>query len=206
MNLSLKTTPRLHSEAEIEQAAAELSPADLKRLQLVARTVMRYYGLATAVRDHDDLVAEALIRTLGGSRSWRKGVDFVYHLAQAMRSVAWTWFEQEAAQRADADAVERWESAMLGSADSADSVDGLLDPEPDAEAACLAREQVERIRRAFADDPAANAVLAGWAIGCKGPEIRQLHGLSDKTFQAAVRRIRRFAQSQRPAQARRFAP
>ncbi|MEM7349477.1 MAG: hypothetical protein AAF657_01640 [Acidobacteriota bacterium] len=191
----MQTAPRLHNQAEIEQAAAELSPADLKRLQLVARTIVRYYGLATAVRDHEDLVAEALTRTLGGSRGWRKGIDFVYHLAQTMRSIAWTWFEQEAAQRTDAGSAERWDTAMLGTADSAAAAESLFDPEPDAEAACLAREQLAEIRRAFDDDNAASAILAGWAIGCKGPEIRQLHGLSPRAFQAAVRRIRRLAQS-----------
>ena len=191
--LDLLNQPKVHSPAEAERAAADLSLADLKRLRAVAHAIMRRYGVDIAGRDYDDLVSEALARTLDRTRSWRQGVDFLHHLTQSMRSIAWKWFEREAEKR-EAAAARPLEHLELANDDDVAVVERVIAPQPDVERAAVARERLQKIVSAFADDPAAKAVLAGWAIGCKGPEIRQRYGMTEKELRAAVRRIRRFAQ------------
>lgn len=193
--VDLLNQPKVHRPAEVERAAAELSLANLKRLRAIAHVIMRRYGVDVAGRDYDDLVSEALARTLNGTRSWRKGVDFMHHLTQSMRSIAWRWFEREAEKRAAA-AARPWEHQQLAPANDDDAAvaERVIAPQPDVERAAIARERLRKITGAFADDPEAKAVLAGWAIGCKGPEIRRRYGMTEKQLRAAVRRIRRFAQ------------
>ena len=123
--------PPVHSPAAVEKAVAGLSRLDLKRLRAAARAILRSLGLHTKVRDEDDLVSEAVTRTLYGSRSWRKGVDFTRHLAEAMRSIAWTWREREI-DNAESVSVDFWEpTAMVSEAEAADELAVLAAPEPD---------------------------------------------------------------------------
>lgn len=182
-----------HSEQEVEQAALALRPPDLKRLHAAARAVLRVFGLETADRDHEDLLSEALTRTLSGSRRWKRGVDFVRHLGETLRSVAWTWRErQEVRTRAGLSRSD--ESAAPADGDVDEHPDVFGRPAPDVEGALLAEERVLLIRRHFAGDRGALAVMDAWADGYKAREVRQLTGLSDREYDAAARRIRRFAQ------------
>ena len=69
--------------SELRDAIAGLSQADLLRLREVARTLMP--------RDPDDLLQEAIKRTLAAKRTWREGITIFWHLHGAMRSIAWSW-------------------------------------------------------------------------------------------------------------------
>lgn len=188
--------PPVHTPAAVEKAAAGLSRLDRKRLRAAARAILRGFGLHTVVRDDDDLVSEALYRTLSGSRSWRKGVDFTRHLAEAMRSIAWAWREREMEKaEAETGSVDFWDPMAVVSAEEATAeLAVLVAPEPDPEQVAIAKEQVRMLERAFADDRVAREVLAGWAIGYKGPEIRRRCGITERELRAAIRRIRRLAQ------------
>lgn len=188
--------PPSHSAAEVEQATAGLETVDLKRLRLIARVLVGR-NVDSAGRDDDDLVSEAVLRTLQGTRAWRRGVDFMHHLAETMRSVAWEW-RQQSHRRAEAGLVplpgaRQPETLSAGDDFTPDPVESAVSPDPGAEALAIARDRLRVMVETFADDPTATAVLEGWADGSKGPEIQQRHGMTEKAFRAAVRRIRRFA-------------
>lgn len=188
--------PPAHTGAEIERATAGLEAADLKRLRAVARVLIGP-NVDSAGRDYDDLVSEAVLRTLQGSRAWCRGVDFLHHLAQAMRSVAFEW-RQQGQRRAEAGLVPLPESPSGGDDLGQGLVESAPSLDPGAEARAITRDRLRAMVEAFEDDRAASVVLEGWAAGRKGPEIRRRHGMSEKELRAAMRRIRRFAQLGEP--------
>ena len=172
-----------HGADEVRQAAEALTRVDLKRLWAVSRVIIGGYHVDRAGRDYDDLVSEAFLRTLDGSRRWKRGVGFLHHLAEVMRSVACDWKLQESR----AALWSRSESAMSAAAN-------VPNPGPSAESVAETRDELQHLIGAFSDDAPARAVIEGWAVGYKSPEIMERHGMSKKEFQTAVRRVRRFAQ------------
>src|SRR6516225_536411 len=93
--------------AEVNRAIEALTCAEL--LKLKHYSVWRLTCLGRASRGHtwEDLLSEAKLSTLegatnnGSGRRWNQNVDFVTHLAGAMRSISSHWKrdfdEQEAA-------------------------------------------------------------------------------------------------------------
>ncbi len=186
---------RAHSDEDIEDAIRALTPGHFKKLRAAAYALVRGLDLETAGRGHEDLYSEALARTLSGSRSWRQGVDFMYHLIQAMRSIAWTWREFE----------DRRERAGLVGALGAGTPEGGEDevmdpvsPEPNIETAYLTSRELARFHRRFSDDRPASIVMHGWAQGESMQEMAQRFGIALQDLQWAARRIRRFSQRAAP--------
>ena len=77
--------PEYVSPEETRYAITFLSAADHIRLVLIARalTVQRLRG---SILEADDLLQDALKKTLEGRRRWRKGVTLVRHLDRVMES------------------------------------------------------------------------------------------------------------------------
>jgi DNA-directed RNA polymerase specialized sigma24 family protein len=190
---------RAHGSEEVEQAIRALTAGDFKKLRAVAYALVRGLDLETAGRDHEDLYSEALTRTLAGSRAWRSGVDFRHHLAQAMRSIAWTWREYED-RRAQAGLVASPPQQGGHPEDDADAEDPMDPPapDPDLETAYLTSRELARFRRRFRNDRPADVVMHGWQIGESMKELSRRTGITTQDLQWAARRIRRFAQKGRP--------
>src|SRR5882724_572575 len=102
---ALETQPPTHEE--IDQAIADLTPAQLLRLKKFARWRIRGLGRANLGRDFQDLLQEAITSTIAGTgttregRHWNKKVDFVKHITEAMRSISSHWkvqFDEQEAQ------------------------------------------------------------------------------------------------------------
>lgn len=181
----------ISSPAEVSQAIEALSDADALRLMKAAGAHLKKVGHLKLGRSPEDLLQEAVTRTLSGERSWKRGISFVFHLDQAMRSICSSW--RKSASRTGRDGGgELPASARLGLTDEGDAVlEQALSHEADPERELLAEQEVERITNQFADDKIASEVLAGWKMGLEGPEIQELSGISEKEYRAAVRRIRR---------------
>ncbi|MEE8524082.1 MAG: hypothetical protein V3T72_09130 [Thermoanaerobaculia bacterium] len=202
--MSGKTPPwsEAYDDWAVEETITALTPADTERLESAAETWIEVFGLDGVGRDHEDLLSEAIARTLAGVRSWRRGVDFLHHLDQTMRSIASSWRKsiarREAAGGRKVRAAElprrHRRSLFPGAHRFSDTLEQIPSAEPDAETRLLAAESVERFAGHFAGDPAVSAVLAGWFEGLKGPEVQVRSGMTKKQFVAAVLRIRRFAQ------------
>ena len=139
-----------------------------------------------------------MARTLNGSRSWRQGVDFLYHLTQAMRSIAWTWREAE---------DRRAQAGFVASPPPEQDNDGSehpMDPAsplPDIETAYLTSRELARFYRKFRNDRAATVMMIGWRRGYTMKEMAPRYGISTQDLQWAARRIRRFAQKTRQGDA-----
>lgn len=158
----------------IETAIESLSDADWYRLRQVARIL----AWKVPMMDGEELLFEALERTLDDRRRWnRAAVEFVGHLIGVMRSIA----SHEASRRG---------IDTVGLTSSMD----LIAPE-NPESSLSAEEQIRRLRAHFGerDDGEALQVLDAMELGCDGAMIRAQLGLTQTQLETTVRRIRRAA-------------
>jgi hypothetical protein len=158
----------------IETAIESLSDADWVRLRQVARIL----AWKVAPTDGEELLFEALERTLDDRRRWNQAaVEFVGHLIGVMRSIA----SHEAARRG-------FDTVGLTS-----SMD-LIAPE-NPERSFSAEQQIRRLRAYFGerDDQQALQVLDAMEIGCDGATIRAELDLTQTQLETILRRIRRSA-------------
>jgi hypothetical protein len=167
------------TDAEIEAAIRALSPADALRLQRVATFRARALAGLGLGQGGDDLLQEAITRTVAGSRRWRKDVPFVKHLIETMRSIA-------------SHAREELHEARFVSttSDAAQQSPGPI-CKTDAERLSAAREKLEQISARFHDDDAVGLVLEGMADGMTGPDIQRDLKITPQHYETIVLRLRR---------------
>lgn len=178
---------------EIDRAIKALTCSDFLRLQGFAKFLIQGLGRAARGRDWQDLLEEAFYRTLIGAedgqrgRHWSKEVTFVKHLAGAMRSIASVWKRQF-----------REQNTYLNSELSIYNADGQeYSPIDDVPSSCaspdkrlIEESEEERVLALFSDDGDATTVLQGMMAGLNKNEIKSKHGLDEKKYVAAIRRIR----------------
>lgn len=187
-------TPTPHAgyatDAEVEAAVRLLSDADAIRLRKIATFRARSLQGRGLGIDADDLMQEAIERTIRGSattgpgaRRWRKGVSFIKHLDQAMRSIA-------------SHAREGFEDTMIVHASKEDPdgrTDGiaLLSRITDPERLAAAHEQLDKVDKDFAGNDLVGLVVEGLSTGMKGPEIQKDLGITETVFETTMRTLRR---------------
>jgi len=71
---------------EVDRASEALTTTELLQLQLLGYVLVRRLGQAACGRTWEDLLGEARLRTLIGTRHWNKEVDFVMHLKGLCRA------------------------------------------------------------------------------------------------------------------------
>ncbi|WP_407158150.1 RNA polymerase sigma factor [Bradyrhizobium sp. STM 3557] len=151
--------------------------ARLKALaQLWSRGLPEGFGWA-------DVLHEAIVRVLDGSRVWPFGVPILAFLSGVMRSICddyWRRVRHE--QRL---LVSRDDQSRGGSL--ADPVDEVSDPERVA----VAVASLAEIFRLFAGDPIALKIIDGMANGLAAREICSAYGISALDYDTARRRMRR---------------
>lgn len=159
------------TEQEVRRALAALSEPDLLRLQAIAR--LRCRGLPGL--DWQELLHEAVLRALDGSRPWPHDVTLIVFLAGVMRSL-----------RSD-----HWRRHRVAAAALSVQAAEVADQAPDPERIAAATQALAAIDRLFADDPAALAVILGLSQGLSAGEIRQRAGLSATDYDSTRKRMRR---------------
>ena len=160
----------------VARALAGLSDADLLRLQALAR--VRARGLPPGV-SWSDLLHEAIVRALDGSRQWPPHLPFLAFLSGVMRSLCgeiWRW--------------RRREAELIVTEEEGACVEAAC-PAPDAERVFAAAEAVSALHRLFADDAIILQIVSGLAGGLTAEEIRAMHDLSPIAYDSARRRMRR---------------
>ena len=171
--------------ATVEESVAalrRLSDSDLRRLRRVAQ--IRVTGLHAL--DWEDLLHEAIVRMLDGSRRWPRDVPVVVFLQQTMRSIAsdhWRRLEKpvvvvESEIRADGDA-------------DGGGIDNTADMGMQPERRILAAEMLARIEGLFSGDADARAVIDGMVRGKSPGEIQEETGMNGTRYASTQRRIRR---------------
>lgn len=167
------------TDAEIVSAIQALGPADLVRLGKVASFRARALAGAGLGQSGDDLLQEAIKRTLTGDRHWRKSIPFVTHLIATMRSIAHH-------------ALEKLQGAVVVSTGSEDAQNlPTLSLAADPERVVAARERLQQIREQFEDDDEVTLVLEGLAAGMKGIDVQRDLGLTAQQYETIVLRLRR---------------
>ena len=162
--------PAESSTEPVARALAALTPSDLLRLKRVAQLRARLIpGL-----EWDELLNEALLRALDGSRRWPEGVPLLAFIAGIMRSLV------------DGRAQER---RRLAERALAVGQTPAAPPAPDAR--LHARQCLAAIAKFFAGDPDVLALIAALAqqhLGCAdNPAPR----LGKKRREAARKRLAR---------------
>lgn len=182
---------------QIRAAIESLTEADFERLDEFAKNRVRRLGPKAARITAGELLNEAVISILDGTRRWNpEKVDLPGLLIGAMRSITSNW-----ARKYDPDEGLVLESDLKRPGSDGEAGTTVFDTaeskEPNPEQVLLAselsREQllVERIEQIFTDDPDANWVLECWADGMDGPAIKQLLDWTETQLNTTVRRIRR---------------
>jgi CheY-like chemotaxis protein len=189
-NLQLRS---LLERIEVDRAIEGLTPSELLRLQRFANLLVRGLGRAADGRTGEDLLAEAKLRTLIGAedtrkgRHWNKDVDFVRHLAEAIRSISDYWRRQ----------LKKKEAYLISESlihDAEGQEHSPLDTEPSRDILpdqrLIEKDEEDQVLARFKDDPEATQVLQGLLDGLKKIEIMARYSLDEKEYTAAVKRIR----------------
>lgn len=83
------------SAQDVYRAIESLTPGELLKIREFAVWRVKGLGRKSNGRDHEDLMQEAVTRTVAGDRHWNEGsVSFVVHLLGAMRSISTHWAAQ----------------------------------------------------------------------------------------------------------------
>lgn len=181
---------------EVDRAIKTLTRSELLQLQQFAKFRIRGLGRAARGRDWEDLLEEAVYRTLIGAedtqngRHWNRRVSFVHYLKGAISSIASFWkrqFKEESTylmsefliHDAEGQDYSRIEKKMLQEHVPL-SVDQYL----------IEKEEKDRVLVIFKGDSEALRLLHGLMDGLKKNEIKAKHGFDEKKYMSVMRRIR----------------
>jgi DNA-directed RNA polymerase specialized sigma24 family protein len=182
---------RSATNAEVREAIGSLTDAELTRLGRYAWWRVQAIGKGARGNKHEDLLQEAIVRTLDGRRTWnRSAVDFIGHLIGVIRSIASEWAESLEAERHEEPLLE---TELVRNPDGTDvnPFQSVVSPAPGFEKTFEAQDSVSFIREFFRDDPEVLEIMEGLAAELKGPEICEILGISRTAYETVMRRLRR---------------
>jgi hypothetical protein len=174
--------------AEIGAAFDGLSAEDRLKLDAIETVFRGGTGFGP-----NELIYEAVCRTLTGKRHCPRAVPFMAFMVETMRSIA---HHERAKRRREVPLTlaPRQGGAAEGPPDCASeqlTPEELLMEQESADA-------VQTIHEMFADDAEAQLVLMGWAEGHRGKALREATGLDQAALDYAAKRIRSRMRKQYP--------
>jgi len=183
----------LLEKIEVERAIEALTSSELLRLRQFAEFRVRGLGRAARGRTGEDLLQEALMRTLIGAedlqkgRHWNKDVDFVGHLTGAMQSISNHWKRQ----------FKETEAYLISEFPVRDAegqeqspLDNVASEHAEADQRLIEQDEKDRVLTTFKDDPEATQILQDFLDGLKKSEIKSRYGLDERKYAATMKRIR----------------
>lgn len=175
------------TEDEMRQAIAALSDVDLLKLERAAAWLTSRRSLSP-----DDLLQEAICRSLEGARRCPRGVRLVAFVTNAMRSIL---SSHQKATVVDPIELAAPVSALGEGEDEVDPLANIRDSAPTPEQQLLAEDEANQmkaaLRRLFDDDPEAELVLLDIFAGLTAEETRADLQLGETEYATIRRRIRR---------------
>lgn len=171
-------------QEEVAAAIRNLTDADYEKLMLIARHWyrQRYGALETRIKP-EEILSEAIRRTLDCDRKWRKRkVSIVKHLDRVMESLSSHILEKRMTE-------VRGRKTLKSQIERARQERPYLDSGVENE--LIARQQLEMIGTLFADDEIALQVLRGRAQEKTAAEMRAELGLSETEYASVTKRILR---------------
>ena len=174
---------KIASKQEVVKRLHGLTNVELRKLERIAR--IRVIGLYEI--EWQDLLHEAIVRMLDGSRQWPKDVDLVVFLRQTMRSIASDHWRRRKVNPVIS------ESQLHEPSEEAEGtlLEVAIDPTANPEQDVVAAETIAQIRRAFEGDLEALHVLSGMAIGKSPREIQDEGNMDARRYATTQKRIRR---------------
>lgn len=175
------------AEDEMRQAIASLSDIDLLRLERAAVWLTSRRSMSP-----DDLLQEAICRSLEGARRCPRGVRLVAFVINAMRSILSSHIKASAGDPIE---LATPVSALSEGDDGIDSVVDIRDRAPTPEQQLLAEDEANKMKaallRLFDNDPEAELVLLDIFAGLTAEETRADLQLGETEYATIRRRIRR---------------
>lgn len=163
------------SSAEAREAIEGLSKADHAKLTLIARGFARGRIQGTVV-EPEDLLHDAIVKTLDGRRRWNKSVSIIKHLDRVMESDAGHVAEK---------CVSHFSGPILDAA--GEFIAQTLDPLE----RLAASNELEHLVELFAGDEVSLALLRLKCDGFSVSEIQRELGIGKTQYETVTKRIRR---------------
>jgi RNA polymerase sigma-70 factor (ECF subfamily) len=165
----------VRAREDVASAIGALTPPQLIRLRQLADVYARAHGV-----EPEDLLQEAYIRALDGSRQCPVDVEILPFLAATMKSIA------------DGELKKRQRRPPLvpvpNDGEQESPILKVPDSNPNPEKALETKQQTDRLLLLFDDDVDAQMIVYGMIDGIKGAELRALTSLDDTAF-ASKRRL-----------------
>jgi len=175
------------TEEEMRQAIAALSDVDLLKLERAAVWLASRRSISA-----DDLMQEAICRSLEGARRCPRGVRLVAFVINVMRSIL---SSHQKARAGDPVELATPVSALREGDDEVDPLANIRDSDPSPEQRLLAKDEANQMKaalhRLFDDDPEAELVLLDIFSGLTAEETRTDLQLAETEYATIRRRIRR---------------
>lgn len=160
---------------EARYAIENLLDADHIKLLIIARSFAKI-RLKGTVFEPEDLLQDAITKTLDGRRRWNRRVSIIKHLDRVMESDAGHVAEQQVARNV----------VQLPEGDTE-----LSTPQLSPEARFQIRDELENLLALFAEDEIALKLLRLKRDGFSASEIQQELGIEKKQYETVTKRIRR---------------
>lgn len=178
------------SEGEVKEALEALSQADLLRLGQVAR---RFEGRGCS---GDDLLQEAILRVLDGTRVWKRGMRAAPFLYSAMKSIADAGYkkktvENNAESSTDAEGNEKVSVSAARNEVTPSAEEALIQTEKEEAWEQGIKARLSEVQALFQGHEHANWVLMGQMDGCAVKEVCEMSGMTRTQYDSARRHIRR---------------
>jgi DNA-directed RNA polymerase specialized sigma24 family protein len=170
------------SPGEAAEAIARLDDKGKATLRKIARSYWeeRMSG-PNAAAEPDDLLQEAMVRTLQGTRRWRRSVTIIKHLIRTMESISWEAYRARSAR------THAW------SEDTVDEIDPGDRPDDSSQSTVvdvvLAREELAQIESRFENDREALEVLRCRSIELPPSETCERLGIDRYCYNTVNKRI-----------------
>lgn len=161
--------------SEVREAIKSLKPADYVRLMLLAKVFAKTRIRGTVV-EPDDLVQDAIAKTLEGHRHWKKGVSILQHLGRVIESDSGHVAEKHASHGPIP--IEEGSCEPVAHA-------------PNPMAQMEAHQELEMLLEPFEEDETALQVLRLKSRGFSPSEIQRELGFGRTQYETVLKRIRR---------------
>ena len=176
------STDKYCTQAEVQAALVVLTDEDLAKLERAAAFFWSQRHIRDGWGDPEDLLHEAIVQTLTGTKRWRRGVVFPYHLKRVIENISGHTAGRE--QRRS----EKRSSELLPAGKESVRLGAKRNP---TEEGLIASDLLDEIRHHFGPDQEAFAFLCRRVEGMTESETGVALGIEGAQLEAVARRARR---------------
>jgi hypothetical protein len=159
---------------EASDAIRNLSSVDHVKLMLIARFFIRSRHISSV--EAEDLLHDAIVKTMDGQRRWKKGISIIKHLDRTMESDSGHIADHESKFKEIPYSENEDEPHNLF-ADNSDHIDAII--------------EIDKIFSFFKNDAVAFKLLALRLQGLLASDIQHIMRIGKTQYETITKRIRR---------------